>query len=241
MKIDVRLDPTSEREFKRAMEEYAKLLGTGIEEVIDETAAETAKRIAARTQPFGIGEPKNRAFQKSIAKQIHRALWWGMRHGETGGMSAIREAHQKRRNNKGQVYKGRKPMKEQWLDKGFPPQERHAYVDKMMQRAGMEKASWLDAGVKAWSKLVIPSYWKPKLKLGYAIKTGEGMKRSVTIGTNANYTTLKTAAFKAALKNGRKTMIGKMQRVLKKAEAKTNRQFKASQAKMQKAYAKLES
>lgn len=210
MKIDIAFKGDFEKYFVAALTRYARDKGVEVQDAIDETAAEIAKRIAARTQPYGLGQQKIRDFEKSIAMQAYRGIW-----DSPSGMNSPRAAHlHSRIGRQASVPKKIKRFNNRTID----PVHVHSYVDRLMTKAGKEKASWLDAGRKAWPKLVISAFYRAKLRKGTAQKYHTGMKRKVVIGSNLSYSTLSEDALYRSILNGYRTMYGKMKRRFNKVK-----------------------
>jgi hypothetical protein len=213
MKINIKWDEVSDRKFSKNLKEYARASGKTIEQTIDEAAGETAKRIAGRTQPFGLGKAKIEQFAGSIRTQANRGGFAGMR----DGLTDPRQAHESNRRGRNRsVPKGAKATGNNWLSKA-DIQRLDDHVQKVSRRAGMEKAAWLDAGRKSFSSLVISAYFRAKLKFGYAKKSGRGLRGyRVEIGTNLNHSTISRGQLSIAIQSGLKTMEGKMRRFFAK-------------------------
>ena len=212
--ITVELDRASKEQLKRDIERYAKKKGAIIEDSIDELAGHIGKALASKVQPFGLKVAKMKKFEKSIEKQVHRAIKAA---NVAGGSQSAASAHSSRRNNKGAVPRGLN-VSGQYKRKPISTEDRFRLADLKASKAGMAKGSLLDAARKAWGGVKFPKYFNSKLNNGQAVKTGSGFKREVTLISTLGYIrkVVTDSQIRAAIKQGYKGMDRKIQKALDK-------------------------
>lgn len=162
--ISARITPKSAASFKRAIAEYEKKIGATERESMIDLGRISAKELAIKVQPFGISAKVGKKFEGSIRKQVHRAIKNANIHGGTQNAS---DAHQARRNSRGQV-SGRLPTKGQFKRVPIDLDDRFELAKKKALNAGLSKGAWIDSGESLDGKKIsgIPKWIKRHIKNG---------------------------------------------------------------------------
>jgi hypothetical protein len=181
--ISIQVDEKSVALVRREMEQYAKKKGTTMADLIDELAGHCGAQLARRVQPFGLSVAKMKKFQQSIGAQVARAV---KNANITPGGGSADQAHNSRRNAKGQVPKGL-PTGGQFKRRPIEISEREALAEKKKKAAGALKGAWLDAGRKSWPGLKVAKFFSPLMNNGGAIKRGRGWDHHVELTNTLNY------------------------------------------------------
>jgi len=206
--IKLEIDRQSAAAFKRELDRYERKKGVVAKDAIRELAGEVALGLASRVQPWGMSVAKQRKFSLSIAKQVHRAL---KNSNVTQGGEDARTAHSKRRDRKGQVPKD---LRTNGRIKNDPilKSERVQLAQRKMKASGQAKASWAGAGLKAFSTLKVPAFFRKMIKACSATVSGSGMNTSVVISNDLNYIerTMPQSAIQSGIQIGYRKMFRKL-------------------------------
>ena len=135
------LDPASVRKFRLRMVEFSRETGKTIQQSMNLLGKGCAKELAVLVPPYGITAKQGAAFQKSIAKQIDRAIRAANVAGTQGSAGFVHA--QVRR--KGQVPKGLKtegPFRREPIS----IREKVELLLKKQAEAGTAKGAWIAAG-----------------------------------------------------------------------------------------------
>ena len=139
--IRFQLDPASVRGFRSRLTEFSKGTGKTIQESMNLLGKGCAKELASLVPPYGVSAKQGAAFQKSIAKQIDRAIRAANVAGTQGAAGFVHA--QVRR--KGQVPKGLKTQG-QYKREPIPIKDKVDLLRKKQAAAGTAKGAWVAAG-----------------------------------------------------------------------------------------------
>lgn len=127
------------------VEEYAAKTGKGLERGVKEIAMSSARRLAMKVQPFGLGKDKGAKFIANIGRQIDQA-YIGVNLGAYPATNSMEEAHMsQRKNGKIRPRKFRKEKGQPWL-KLITQAQKEEYKRKIQKKAGRAKGAWVQAG-----------------------------------------------------------------------------------------------
>lgn len=143
--ITAQIDRISLGDFRKYVERYKARIGKTEEDIIRELSKAAAKELAIKIQPFGITSQVGKKFEKSIGKQVWRAVKNAQ---VTGGVPNIEAAHRTRRTSNGQVRMHLK-TKGQMRQSPFYAQDVTAYAITQAKKAGAMKGAWIAAGEAA--------------------------------------------------------------------------------------------
>lgn len=183
--ITASMDAASVAGFRTKLDEFTKLTGKSIDEGIKMLAKSVAKELAIMVPPFGISAKQGAKFQKSIEKQIDRAVKAANVAGIQGSAATVHE----RQRRKGQVPKGLKTIGK-FRREPIPIGEKIDLIRKKQAAAGRAKGAWIAAGEAVDGKKITGiSAWvrKNAKKHGEASVKVAGMGSIVTILNRVQY------------------------------------------------------
>lgn len=142
--------------FRSRMRDFIKEAGKTESEAVQLLAKACAKELAITVPPFGLSAKVGRQYQKSIAKQVDRAIKAGNVKGVQGSASTVHESF---RISNGQVPKGLKTTG-RYNRSPISVRDKETLIDKRQHAAGIAKGGWIASaerlngnkisGVGAW-------------------------------------------------------------------------------------------
>lgn len=201
--IDLRIDPASERHFRRMMELYVRAKGTDINSAIKNLAQGIGFGLMRKTQPYGASAAAGKKFEKSIGIQVYKGA-------ARVAAQNVPEAHRKSRNTRGRV------LGKLYRVKGSPNYETKGgpeWEKKKKANAGMLKAAWVVAAEKIpgnFGKRKIPKYIKRHLNnrsFGTVSIRGRGLSTDVDLTNTLSYSSKKNTDVESGIKEGYKAVI----------------------------------
>lgn len=195
--IDVRLEPKSEKEFRRALEKWTKAKGGDIDTAVKDLAQSSGYGLMRKTVPYGATAASGKKFEKSIEAQVFKGA---MR----VASNSVAESHAKARNGRGRVT-GRT-----WFAKGHPDFRKggEQYAKKKAANAGMLKAAWIVAAhkIKGYQgKRKLPMWVKrhiSKANYGSVRLSGRGYSTDVDLTNELTYSNNRNTDINAGLREG---------------------------------------
>ena len=139
--IKFSMNQSSVRGFRGRLVDFSKMTGKSIQEVMDLLGKGCARELASLVPPYGVSAKQGYAFEKSIAKQIDRAIKAANVAGTAGNAGFVHE--QVRR--KGQVPKGLKTQG-RYKREPIPIKDKVDLLRKKQAAAGTAKGAWIAAG-----------------------------------------------------------------------------------------------
>ena len=139
--IKFSMDQSSVRGFRGRLKEFSSGTGKTIQEAMNLLGKGCAKELASLVPPYGISDKQGAAFQKSIAKQIDRAI----RSANVTGISGSAEAVHAKVRRKGQVPKDLK-TNGQYKREPIPIKDKVDLLRQKQAAAGTAKGAWIAAG-----------------------------------------------------------------------------------------------
>jgi hypothetical protein len=220
--MNVKVQVKGEQEVKDLLKKFEKATGKGIETGIKEMALSTARALATKMQPYGVGGGgKAKKFQENIEKQIVQ-VFIGVNLGQYGETSNLESAHRSVRR-RGRV-KGEKMTKEggrRWKGIIDEDQKKRLIEDKQA-KAGRAKAAWITAGNSLGvGKISRIGRWIDRhVGKGYGASyvTGRNLRAKVELENRTPYLSYlqKERDIRAALKEGREKGILRLRIITKK-------------------------
>jgi hypothetical protein len=154
--IKFSISQTEMQRFRHRMSDFIEEAGRTESEAIQLLAKACAKELAITVPPFGLSAKVGNQYQKSIAKQVNRAIKAGNVKGTPGSAADV---HQSFRMANGQVPKGLKTTGKYGRDP-VSVRDKETLIDKRQHAAGIAKGAWIAAaerlngkkisGVGAW-------------------------------------------------------------------------------------------
>ena len=138
------ISAASRREFATLLRTLERRTGHVVSDSIIDIGREASRQLAQKVPPFGLNQRTGEKFQKSIAKQVNRAVSNAQVTGAAGDAAKV---HAERRDSKGQVPKG-------LVDRGqlqrapIEIRDRERHIDKKQAAAGIVKGAWIHAGTQ---------------------------------------------------------------------------------------------
>lgn len=162
--ISATITPKAAANFKRLVDEYQLKVGKTERELMIDLAKSQARALASKIQPYGLSAKLGKKFEMSIQKQVFRAV---LASNIAGGSETAEQAHQNRRNEKGQVRTGY-AVKGQFKRAPIEQSSVIALVRKKMKNAGLAKAAWIAAAETIDGKKLsgIPKWLREDAKRG---------------------------------------------------------------------------
>lgn len=217
----VKISLTNEAEFRRMVEQYAAKTGKGLERGVKEIAMSSARALAQKVQPFGLGKDKGAKFIANIGRQIDQA-YIGVNLGAYPATNSMEEAHMsQRKNGKIRPRKFRKERGQPWL-KLITQAQKEEYKRKIQKKAGRAKGAWVQAGnsLNAGKMSGVPDWIKRHATSGYggSSVTGFGLDTVVELYNKTPYlrSIQRDRDVQAALITGRKNGFKRLQTILEK-------------------------
>jgi len=174
------MDQSSVRGFRGRLVQFSRLTGKSIQEAMDLLGKGCARELASLVPPYGVSAKQGHAFQKSIAKQIERAIRAANVAGTQGAAGFVHE--QVRR--KGQVPKGLK-TRGQYKREPIPIKDKVDLLRKKQAAAGTAKGAWIAAGEAIDGKKMRGiSKWIRR----HAMNNGDASVKAQGIGTEITLT-----------------------------------------------------
>ena len=148
--IKFSMDQSSVRRFRNRMSDFVEEAGRTESEAIQLLAKACAKELAITVPPFGVSAKVGEQYQKSIAKQVDRAIKAGNVKGTAGTAANVHEAF---RMPNGQVKKG---LKTTGRYKRVPisVREKETLINKRQNAAGIAKGAWIAAAERLNGKKI---------------------------------------------------------------------------------------
>lgn len=196
--IDVRLDPKSERAFRRSLAKWSKEKGGDINTAIKDLAQSSGYGLMRKSVPYGSNAKDGAKFVASIFWQVLTA---GLRREGT-----LAEVHASQRNTRGRVTGKRYYVKNNALT--HHTEANTAYLKQKMANAGMLKASWIVAAHKIQGykgKRKLPRWVKRhigKASYGSARTVGRGFSTDVDLTSNLTYVNKRNTNINEGLREG---------------------------------------
>jgi hypothetical protein len=183
--ITASMDAASVAGFRMKLDEFTKLTGKSVDEGIKLLGKAISKELAIMVPPFGVSAKQGKAFQKSIQKQIDRAV----KAANVAGMQGSAESVHERQRREGQVPKDLKTVGK-FKRAPIPIGEKIDLIRKKQAAAGRAKGAWIAAGEAIDGKKINGiSAWvrKHAKKHGQASVHVAGMGSIVTISNHVQY------------------------------------------------------
>lgn len=183
--IRFQLDPASVRGFRMRLTEFSKGTGKTIQESMNLLGKGCAKELAVLVPPYGITAKQGAAFQKSIAKQIDRAV----RAANVAGTQGSAEFVHAQVRRKGQVPKGLKTQG-QYKREPIPIRDKVDLLRQKQAAAGTAKGAWIAAGEAIDGKKMRGiSKWirRHAKKNGFASIKAEGIGSTISLTNRLPY------------------------------------------------------
>ena len=216
--ISARITPKSAALFKRQIAEYERRIGNTEREIMIDLGKVSSKELAIKVQPFGISAKVGKAFEGSIRKQVHRSI---KNANIYGGSQNAAEAHQSRRNRKGQR-SNKLPTEGQFKRTPIDLSDRFDLAKKKALNAGLSKGAWIDAGESLDGKKIagLPKWIKRHLKNGSSQidETKSGFVIYLTNRITFIAASMKDSDIKIALATAYRKNLKRMQITLNKVK-----------------------
>lgn len=135
------MDRSSVGGFKMRLSEFSKGTGKTLQEAMNILGRSCARELAVMVPPYGISAKHGATFQKSIAKQVGRAIMAANVQGTEGAASSVHEKVRKR----GQVPKDLK-TKGKFKREPIRIGDKVDLIRKKQAAAGTAKGAWIAAG-----------------------------------------------------------------------------------------------
>lgn len=148
--ISVKIDTADLLRFKSRIDDFVEEAGKTNREAMELLAKACAKELAITVPPFGVSAKVGDQFQKSIAKQVDRAIRSGNVDGDSGSAAQI---HAAKRDRRGQVPKGLR-TRGQYQREPISVRDKETLVDRKQAAAGIVKGAWIAAGEKLNGKKI---------------------------------------------------------------------------------------
>ena len=162
--------------FRHRLQDFVEEAGRTESEAVQLLAKACAKELAITVPPFGLSAKVGEKYQKSIAKQVNRAIKAGNIKGIQGDAKTV---HQSFRNPSGQVPKGLKTTG-QYKREPVSVREKETLIDKRQEAAGIAKGAWIAAAERLNGKKISGvGKWVRR----HAQKNGQSAIRSEKGGT----------------------------------------------------------
>lgn len=217
----VKISLTNEAEFRRMVEQYAAKTGKGLERGVKEIAMSSARALAQKVQPFGLGKDKGEKFIANIGRQIDQA-YIGVNLGAYPATNSMEEAHMiQRKNGKIRPRKFRKEKGQPWL-KLITQAQKEEYKRKIQKKAGRAKGAWVQAGnsLNSGKMSGVPDWIKRHATSAYggSVITGMGLDTVVELYNKTPYlrSIQRDRDVQAALITGRKNGFKRLKTILEK-------------------------
>jgi hypothetical protein len=227
MKVTVKTDFKSQKEIADLLDSAAKVMNVKTQEFVSIVAKSTAQRLSHKIHPIGYKNMEK--FEKSIASQVFKAMHNAIREGDmrTGG-----QAHQSRRNTRGQVPKGIVTTG-RYQRAPYTEAEFIEAAKRKQDNAGLAKASFVDAGEKVGIGKFkdIPNVVRRHVRSGHGFATTSfsPFRPEIVIGSKITYIRrlLSNSKIATALREGRVNAL----KYLEREVAKTYKQMERAQKK----------
>lgn len=195
--IDVRLEPKSEKQFRRMLKDWTKAKGGDINTAVKDLAQSIGYGLMRKTVPFGARQSKGEAFMKSIEAQVFKGA---MR----VASNSVEASHKLARNARGRVT-GRT-----WFAKGHPDFRKggEEYAKRKAANAGLLKAAWIVAANKIpgyQGKRKLPEWVKrhiAKASYGSVRLSGRGYSTDVDLTNELSYSNNSNTNVNQGLREG---------------------------------------
>lgn len=179
--VKIEVSQATRKKFLDGLDNFAKLTGQSVEDGIDKSAEIMGKNLIKSVQPYGTSAKIGQKLEKSIAKQVNRAI----RHGNVAGQSGTAsDVHKKNRNSEGQVPKDL-ATRGKFKRSPIEISERDALIKKKMQNAGIAKGAWYAATNQITGKKITGiAKWITRhenASNGTCNKTGKGIDRVIEL------------------------------------------------------------
>lgn len=148
--IKVSIDPQSVRLFRNRRDDFVKEAGRNMQDAMIQLAKTCAKELAVTIPPYGVSKKVGDKYQKSIAKQVNRAVSAANVAGVDGNAG---EVHERFRNSRGQVPRGLRD-RGQYKRDPVPVSDKERHIRQKMAEAGTAKGAWIAAAEKLNSKRI---------------------------------------------------------------------------------------
>jgi hypothetical protein len=142
--IRAEIDQRSRAEFSRLMGEFRRATDKGVKDCMLELGRAGGKQLAQKVPPFGISAAVGKKFEKSIAKQVDRAVKAANVGTSNPGTAA--QEHEARRDSRGQVPKDLRTRGQRVADP-IPVRDKERLIDEKQAAAGLAKAGWIRAAL----------------------------------------------------------------------------------------------
>ena len=148
--IKLSMDQSSVRRFRNRMRDFVEEAGKTESEAVQLLAKACAKELAITVPPFGLSAKVGLQYQKSIAKQVDRAIKAGNVKGTSGSASAVHESF---RMANGQVPKVLKTTG-RYRREPISVRDKETLIDKRQHAAGIAKGGWIAAAERLNGKKI---------------------------------------------------------------------------------------
>jgi len=162
--ISATITPKAAGLFKRQIAEYERKIGKTERDAMIDLGKLSSKELAIRVQPFGVSAKVGKKFEASIQAQVHRAI---KNANISGGSQNASQAHQSRRNSRGQVSRAL-TTGGQFRRSPIELADRFELAKQKSLNAGLSKGAWIDAGESLDGKKIsgIPKWIRRHVKNG---------------------------------------------------------------------------
>jgi hypothetical protein len=217
--ISATITPKAAALFKRQIAEYERKIGKTERDAMIDLGKSSSKELAIKVQPFGVSGKAGKKYEGSIRKQVHRAL---MNANIYGGSESASEAHQSRRNSRGQISNMLPSRGFKFKRKPIDLDERYQLAKKKALNAGLSKGAWIDAGESLDGKKIsgIPKWIRRHVKHGSSKidQTTSGIVIYLTNQISFIVSAMSDSDIKMALTTAYRKNIKRMQTALNKVK-----------------------
>jgi hypothetical protein len=148
--IKFSISRTEKYRFLNRMRDFVEEAGRTESEAVQLLAKACAKELAITVPPFGLSAKIGEKYQKSIAKQVNRAIKAGNIKGTPG---SAKDVHESFRAANGQVPKGLK-TRGRYNREPIPVRDKEMLIDRRQDAAGIAKGAWIAAAEKLNGKKI---------------------------------------------------------------------------------------
>lgn len=222
MRLNAKLIGASET--KKLLDKFSKSTGKAVETGIKEIAMSSARALCIKVQPFGVKASRGKQFIENVGRQVDQAFF-GVNLGAYPATNDIKQAHYAaRRNGKVPPRQFRKERGKKWLGL-ISESDKQSYRVKAQAKAGRAKGAWVESGNSLGVAKMsgIPQWISRHDSTGYGGHKMEGRSLSAQVSLWNKTPYIRSiqpdSAVKAALAQGRKNGIKRMEKIIKKVSA----------------------
>lgn len=211
---------------EQTLERFAEVSGKTVEEGIQMIAKSVAKRLAMRTQRYGLKQGPRA--ESAIERQITQ-VWIGVNLGAYPHHTDMKRAHYAIRKDGYVRHRQFRKQKGQKWQFNISERDRDQYIREAQKKLGRAKAAWITAGVKVDRKNMtsVPAWIKRHAgsSHGKGGTSGKGLSATAEIenDTYLNSRILPDKELGAAALFGMKNGFKRIQTIIDKEVEKANR------------------